>query len=370
VAQRTDEAYHSIARETAVDQRAASAQAPCLQAVRRGRLAPRPGCHQRAHEACCFRMGGEGMHHADPAKIVVTLRPIDQRRIAQLRERTETPLPSADIWYTHTVLTQCFLPYKDPHTDRWRRHNGQFSIALIAGEVKDPTTPAGMRVAGLPFGAKPRLFQSYINTQAIKQQSPVIMVARSMTAMIEQLGLIASGGTEGTIRAFKEQITRFAACKCTLVGPGPWGGARHVHAEPFAQFDVWFPPAPNQGTLWPSEIVLTDEYYYSLKDHAVPYDFRALKAIQNKPRAQDIYLWLTQRLCRLAATKPLLMRWQDLHDMFGGQSTLKKFKQNFPTDLAAARASYPDARLEAHPEGYLFSASRPPVPKTTVPVQK
>ena len=55
----------------------------------------------------------------------------------------------------------------------------------------------------------------------------------------------------------------------------------------------------NQTTLWPSEIVLTDDYYYSLKDHAIPYDFRALKAIQNKPRAQDIYLWMTQRLCRI-----------------------------------------------------------------------
>jgi hypothetical protein len=112
------------------------------------------------------------MRHADPANIVVTLRPIDQRRIAQLRERTETPLPSEAIWYMHTVLTQCFLPYKDPQTDRWRRQNGQFSISLIAGDVKDPTTPEGLRVAGLPFGAKPRLFQSYINTQAIKQQSP------------------------------------------------------------------------------------------------------------------------------------------------------------------------------------------------------
>ena len=124
------------------------------------------------------------MRHEHPTNIVVNLRPIDQRRIAQLRERTETPLPSADIWYIHTVLTQCFLPYKDPKTDRWRRQNGKFSISLIAGDIKDPTTPEGMRVAGLPFGAKPRLFQSYLCTQAIKQQSPVIAVERSMTAMI------------------------------------------------------------------------------------------------------------------------------------------------------------------------------------------
>ena len=189
------------------------------------------------------------MRHEHPTNIVVHLRPIDQRRIAQLRERTETPLPSADIWYIHTVLTQCFLPYKDPQTRDWTRRNGDFSIFLTAGLVHDPRSPTQARIVGLPYGAKPRLFQSYINTQAIKQQSPVIAVERSMTAMIEQLGLIASGGKEGTIRAFKEQITRFAACKCTLVGPGPRGGARHVHAEPFAQFDVWFPPDPDQETV-------------------------------------------------------------------------------------------------------------------------
>src|SRR2546430_4506676 len=242
-------------------------------------------------------MGREAMRYEHPTNIVVNLRPIDQRRIAQLRERTETPLPSADIWYIHTVLTQCFLPYKDPKTDRWRRQNGTFSISLIAGDIKDPTTPEGMRVAGLPFGAKPRLFQSYLCTQAIKQQSPVIAVERSMTAMIQQLGLIASGGKEGTIRAFKEQITRFAACKFTLVGPGPRGGARHVPAATCAQFDVWIAPEPDQETVWPTEIALTDTYYHSLKDHAVPYDFRAFRAIQNKPKAQDSYLWLTQRLC-------------------------------------------------------------------------
>jgi hypothetical protein len=71
------------------------------------------------------------------------------------------------------------------------------------------------------------------------------------------------------------------------------------------------------------EIVLTTDYYNSLKDHAVPFDFRALKAIQQKPRAQDIYLWMTQRLCRLDAMKPLLLRWQELYEMFGGQTTMK-----------------------------------------------
>jgi len=220
----------------------------------------------------------------------IILRAVDRKRINALHERTTTPLASDDVWFIHTVLAQCFLPYRDPKTDTWHRKNGDFSIFLQEGIVETPGRQEAYWKAGLPFGAKPRLFQSYICTQVIKQQSPVIPVERSMTAMMQKLGLKVTGGKEGTIRAFKEQITRFAACHFTIVGPGPRGTRRHIKATPIKTFDVGFPPNPNQETLWPSEIVLTDEYYYSLKDHAVPFDFRALKAIQNKPRAQDIYL--------------------------------------------------------------------------------
>jgi hypothetical protein len=49
------------------------------------------------------------------------LRPVDRKRIDSLQERAENPLSQEDIWYIHTVLTQCFLPYRNPKTDRWQR---------------------------------------------------------------------------------------------------------------------------------------------------------------------------------------------------------------------------------------------------------
>src|SRR5207248_1345665 len=101
-------------------------------------------------------------------------------------------------------------------------------------------------------GPKPRLFQSYICTQVIKQQSPVIPVESSMSAMMQELGLQVTGGSRGTIKPFKEQITRFAACNFTLVGPGPRGTRRHIKTPPIKRFDVWFPTGPKQETLWPS----------------------------------------------------------------------------------------------------------------------
>ena len=90
-----------------------------------------------------------------------------------LQERTETPLESDDIWYIHTVLAQCFLPYRDQKTDRWQRKNGDFSILLVSGDIEDPRSTTGFRNVGLPFGAKPRLFQSYVCTQVIPSKFPL-----------------------------------------------------------------------------------------------------------------------------------------------------------------------------------------------------
>ena len=44
-------------------------------------------------------------------------RPVDKKRMQSLFERTEAPLESSNIWYIHTVLTQCFLPYQDPKAE-------------------------------------------------------------------------------------------------------------------------------------------------------------------------------------------------------------------------------------------------------------
>jgi hypothetical protein len=298
---------------------------------------------------------------------ILQLRPVDRKRLDRLQQRTENPLTSDAIGYVHTILAQCFLPYKDPKVTHWKRKNGKYSIILTAGFLDDPAEGGDIIPLGLPFGAKPRLFQSYVCTKAIKHQSRVIPVERSMTAMIHELGFDVRGGKRGSINSFKDQINRFARCRFDIVILDAEASMQtYIKAEPIESFKVWFAQDPHQHSFWPSEIVLTDQFYQSLKEHAVPHDFRALAAIQNKPRAIDVYLWMTQRLCRIPRHKPLLMRWKDLHEMFGGQSPPKAFKRDFPADLVAARTSYPDAKIEERSEGYLFKASPPPVPKTQI----
>src|SRR5262249_50701083 len=104
--------------------------------------------------------------------------------------------------------------------------------------------------------------------------------------------------------------------------------------------------------------------FKSLRDHAVPYDIRSLRSIQNNARAIDIFLWLTHRLFKL--NKPLLMKWPDLFELFGGGlHSYRPFKQKFRNDLKAAQLAYPAARLEETPEGFLFQPSQSQVPRTT-----
>ena len=295
----------------------------------------------------------------------IELRRIDKKRLAALHERSTTELKSRDIGFAHTVLTQCMLPYVDPKVEVWNRRNGEYSIMLQAGYVEDADSPTGFRNVGLPFGAKPRLFQLYFCTQAVKQQTRIVPLEKTLCGMMSALGYGTTGGEHGPIRLFKKQITRYARCSVTVIGLGPKGGRRYTNSQPIQRFDVFFSPDPIQRDLWPHEIELTHGFFEALTSHAVPFHFQALHSIQQRPRSIDAYLWLTQRLCRIPAGKPLLLKWQTLHEMFGGQSPFRQFKPFFREDLKYALCAYPEARFEERPQGFLFKNSPPPIPPKT-----
>lgn len=296
-------------------------------------------------------------------EIIKSIRPIDRKRIESLKRLHTDPLANMDIGFTHSVFAQCFLPYRDPKAPHWVRRNGQYSIIIDAGTLTHPSLNEPGRVMGLPYGSRPRLFQNYFCTLAIRNQSPIIPIERSMTAMIKELQIRSSGGKQGTMGPFKEQIKRYAASHFRIAGPD----GTHINAGPFKVFKVWFSDNPNQKSLWPEEIILSDDFFYSLKHHAIPFNFKALIPIKNNSRAQDIFLWMTQRLCRISCKRPLLMTWEMLFDQFGGdQISLHAFQQAFNKALLAARSCYPDARIQEHPNGWIFYNSPAPVRKTKI----
>lgn len=272
-----------------------------------------------------------------------------------------------DAVFQHSVLCQTFLPYRNPGDDRtlWQHRQGNAHLAISASPYLNPKT-GEYEILGIPYGTKARLILAHINTQAIRTQSKVIDVEGSMTSFVKAIGLGPDGlGTDGrTISEVKEQLRRLSACSLSI---GFIEGNRSIQVDfkIVKAFDLWFSKSPNQRVLWPSTVVLSDDYFNSLMNHAIPLDERALAALSNNAMAMDVYSWLAQRLHRIPVTKPQFVTWKNLKDQFGqGYERMDHFKVAFRNTLPQALKAYPWAlnRVKEIPnKGFDLMHCQPPV---------
>src|ERR1700733_8590081 len=89
-------------------------------------------------------------------------------------------IPPEKIAYQHSVLSQTSLPYRSTPQRRWEAQNGNVMLLVQAGEAFDRERQRWVELP-LPFGPKARLILMYLNSEAIRTQSPIIDVEDSMT---------------------------------------------------------------------------------------------------------------------------------------------------------------------------------------------
>lgn len=268
-----------------------------------------------------------------------------------------------ELAFLHVVLAQCGLPYREPAAGArdYIRDNGRASLIVTAGHLFDPQTRRPL-LQGIPYGAKPRLLMIHLCTEAVRRQSTTIPIADSMSAFMRELGLSVSGGAKGSIGRFKEQLNRLAAARLQII-LDLGNHATTINPAPMIQrFDVWFPPDHRQQVLWPSEVVLSSEFFNSLKDHALPLDPRAVQALQHSARALDIYTWLAHRLPRVRGRNGDRVSWVALQAQFGpGMADAKKFRRDLLTGLRQVLTAYPAAKVDQVEGGLLLRRSAPPI---------
>jgi hypothetical protein len=266
-----------------------------------------------------------------------------------------------ELAFLHVVLAQCGLPYREPATRDYVRGNGRASLIVTAGHLFDPQTRRPL-LQGIPYGAKPRLLMIHLCTEAVRRQSATIPVADSMSSFMRSLGLSVSGGAKGSIGRFKEQLNRLAAARLQLILDFGDHAATINPAPMIHRFDVWFPADHRQRVLWPSEIVLSSEFFDSLKGHALPLDPRAVQALQHSARALDIYTWLAHRLPRVRGHNGDRVSWGALQGQFGpDQHDVKTFRRDLLTAMRQVLVTYPAAKVEQVEGGLLLRRSAPPI---------
>ncbi len=264
-----------------------------------------------------------------------------------------------DAAFLHSILCQTFLPYKDPGEVReYLKVQGNAHLLLKAGELFNARAKTFQQV-GLPYGAKARLVLAYINTVAIRTQSPVIPVEDSLTAFVKKLGLDAGGKT---IASVKEQINRLAGSTIRIgYATGEESGVT-AKLDIIDSLELWLTKEENQRVMWPGTIKLSEKFHNSLMEHAIPLDERVLAALANNSMALDIYVWLAQRLHRVSANKPQVITWKALEEQFGGgYSRTRKFRQNFKERLQLVLKFYHDAKIEETERGLKLKHSPPPI---------
>lgn len=293
-----------------------------------------------------------------------TLTPIQSRLVNSTVDIHIHPATGKDTIFHHSALCQTFLPYRNLGQDVkiWQQKQGLVNLAVSAGPILNPHTGL-FEYIGIPYGTKARLLLAYLNTQAVKKQNKMLDVEESMSAFIKSMGLNTDGRT---IKEVKEQIRRISTSNISL-GFIQDERVKQVDFKIVRSFEFWFPKDERQRVFWESTIELTDEYFESLVQHAIPLDERALASLAHNAMALDIYAWLAQRLHRVDRFKPQFVGWQNLKEQFGmGYSEIRKFRQVFKRTLDIVKTQYMDAKFVVDDKkGMYLHNSPPPIPPKT-----
>lgn len=267
------------------------------------------------------------------------------------------PPGGSEMAFAHAILCQVGMPRSKVDGNEFVRKCGGAVLKITSGDLWDGRE---LIAQPIPYGPMPRLIMSYLNTYALRLGSPEVPVGGSASEFLRMIGKGTNGGTRGVFPSFRKQTQALAACRMIL-GFNANGIAYTYNGQPVQEFQAFI---NDQHSLWPGVVRLSDEYYRTLKEHAVPLDIRALAELMGSSLALDIYYWLAQRLYRIEG-RPLVLHWKALKEQFGqeytGANAEKDFKTKFTTAFNQVLLAYPTARAKRVTGGLLLAASPPPV---------
>jgi hypothetical protein len=270
-------------------------------------------------------------------------------------EISMNPPIGEDMAFTHAVLCQVGLPRAKVEGREFMRQSGAAWVNVQAGYLDEGRGPV---LQPIPYGVMPRLSLAWVSTFAVRNKEREIPIGDSAAEFLRLMGMDDQGARYTTLR---RQMHALAACRLQLGFKG-----RTFNGQPVEQFDAWMANRDSQQrALWPGVMVLSDGYFNSLMDSAVPLDNRALMALKGSALSLDVYAWLAHRLHRIEG-RGVVLHWKALREQFAqeyaGKDADKDFKKKFLPALKKVLAVYPQAKVKQVTGGVLLIGSPPPIP--------
>lgn len=265
------------------------------------------------------------------------------------------PPTGNDMAFSHAVFCQVGLPRSKVEGREFLRQSGAAWVNVQAGYLDEGNGPVPQPI---PYGPLPRLALAHVATHAVRHRTREIPIGDSAAQFLERMGMDSQGSRYANLR---RQMHALAACRLQLGFKG-----RTFNGQAVEQFDAWMlNKDTGQRTLWPGLMVLSEHFYHSLLDGAVPLDLRALHALKGSALALDVYAWLAHRLHHIEG-RGVMLHWASLREQFAqeysGPEADKNFKGAFLQQLKKVLAVYPQARVKTVRGGLLLLGSPPPIP--------
>ena len=275
-------------------------------------------------------------------------------RFDQVNQLVEASEADPDRGFMARLMALCCLPRANPgNRHQYKRVNGPFKLIMVAGGDNK-----------LPFGNLPRLLLAWVCTEAVQTQSRELVLGKSLSKFMRELGVYNSGGNPQT--RLRNQMNRLFGCTVSLIYEGNSGFARVTSPVADKHEFWWNERKPDEPSLWDSKIELGEKFFNEIINHPVPLDMNTLKALKRCSLGLDLYLWLTYRTFTLK--RPVRITWRQLYRQFDANSTktpdkqrIKFFRRKVLRELKKIKIAWPDVNYATDPGVLILYPSTPAI---------
>ena len=260
-----------------------------------------------------------------------------------------------DRGFMARLMALCSLPRTNPGDRKeYKRVNGPFTLYMVAG--------GGNK---LPYGNLPRLLLAWVSTEAVQTQNRVLILGRSLSKFMKELGIYNSGGQPQS--RLRNQMNRLFGCTVSLIYEDENGRATVNSLIADSTAFWWNPKRPDQPSLWDSKIELGEKFFNEIVSHPVPIDMNTLTALKRSTLGLDLYLWLVYRTFALRAPKRIT--WRQLYCQFGrdpalasDKFTVRDFRKDCLRELEKIKLAWPELNYTTAKGVLVLLPSTPAIP--------
>ena len=283
-------------------------------------------------------------------------------RLDQVDQLVEASEDDSDVGFMARLMTLCSLPRTNPGNRlQYIRRNGPYTLGMAAGIHNK-----------LPYGNIPRLLLAWVCTEAVKTQSRELVLGRSLSEFMRELGMKDdSGSPRGDRTRLRNQMDRLFACTVSLIYEDTSGFSRVSSLVADKHEFWWDPKRPEERTLWDSKIRLGEAFFHEIIRHPVPLDMNILKALKRSSLGLDLYLWLTYRTFSL--NHALQLPWKRLYRQFGvdpvkadDNVTVQAFRKECLRELKKIKTAWPSLNYSTAKGVLILSPSKPSIAPTNL----